>query len=142
MKKSEFKTLLKPLIKECIKEVMLEEGVLSSVVSEVVRGMGTTPTQQTKAAPVTETTRDQNTEPQVSIKLNETKNKMLEAIGKSAYGNVDLFEGTEPLRSGGQPGGAPSPTSFPGMSPEDPGVDISNILPVSKATKIWERLNR
>ena len=141
MKKSEFKTLLKPLIKECIKEVMLEEGVLSSVISEVMRGMGTTPTQQTKA-PVAETAHNQGTNPQVSIKLNETKNKMLEAIGKSAYGNVDLFEGTEPLRSGGQPGGAPSPTSFPGLSPEDPGVDISNILPVAKATKIWERLNR
>ena len=114
------------------------------MVSEVARGMSHTPSKR-EPAPVKEVRhRDSDDEAQkrATKKLNETKNKMLDAIGKSSYGGVDLFEGTDPLHSGGQPGGAPTQTNFPGVSPEDPGVDISSILPMGKSSKIWERLNR
>ena len=79
MKKSELKKVLKPLIKECIKEVLLEDGVLSNVVSEVFIGLsaGTTVLEESKSSFSKKT----NTRPNV---LEETRKKMLEAVGKSS----------------------------------------------------------
>ena len=65
---------------------------------------------------------------QVSRRLKESKNKMLEAIGKDAYGGINVFEGTEPLSSGGAPGATPSHSPLANMDPKDKGVDIDGLL--------------
>lgn len=137
MNKSELKQILKPLIKQCIKEMIVEEGILSNVISEVVKGLGTSsvPITETKAKTVDHSKRKEK----AREALNETKLKMREAIGKGAYGNVDLFEGTEPLRSGGSPGSAQGPSDpLSTYAPDDEGVNINGILQIANGK--WNKL--
>ena len=138
MKKSEFKQL----IKESVREVLLTEGFLSTIVSEVVKGVGTNI--------VTEEVIKKPSQPQLpeekakfqemraqekKKQLQETKKRMLDAIGKEAYGGVNVFEGTDPMRNGGSTGD-PTPNSALGdVDPADPGVDISGLLGSSNAWK-------
>ena len=135
MKKQELKKLLKPLIKECIKEVILEEGVLSNVVSEVVQGLGAPRIVEAKAAPVQQQSSIEDVQraaEQKRAQLNEQKNKLLSAIDKNAYGGIDLFEGTDPLSSGGAPSTTQKPQGpLSDMDPSDPGVDISGIMGIA-----------
>ena len=125
MKKTELKRLLKPMVKECIKECLYEEGILSSVVSEVVKGMSGNiiheKIEPVKTAPPSLPVRNK------SNALNERKQKLLDAIGKDAYGGIDLFEGTTPAPSQRT---AESSASNPlgEVAPGDPGVDISGIV--------------
>tara|TARA_R110000744_G_scaffold219952_1_gene338791 strand:- start:1498 stop:1911 length:414 start_codon:yes stop_codon:yes gene_type:complete len=135
MKKSDFKEL----IKESIKEVLIEEGVLKNVISEVVKAVGQV---QEIPKPVIENTFSQEAKKEASEKhrqkLTESKRKMLEAIGKSSYGGVDIFEGTSPLSSGGNPGSSGAPQSpLAGTDPADEGIDISDLLGNSNA---WKQL--
>ena len=130
MKKQELKKLLKPLIKECIKEVILEEGVLSNVVSEVVQGLGAPRIVEAKAAPVQQQSSIEGMQKRAQI--NEQKNKLLSAIDKSAYGGIDLFEGTQPLSAGGKVSSGPQAQGpLSDMDPNDPGVDISGIMGIA-----------
>ena len=127
MRKSELKKLIKPLVKECIKECLVEEGILSSVVSEVVRGMGAPLIQeQTKVQPPPKPM----FQAESIVKkpsMNESKKKLLEAIGREAYGGVDLFEGTTPdIPQQSTPSSMSGPLSD--VEPGDPGVDISGIV--------------
>ena len=133
MKKSELKTILKPLIKECIKEVIFEDGVLSGLISEVVRG--TNGVQAVNEAKVEQgdqqllEERQQKRQEEVKSKIRETKKKMLDAIGKESFNGVNLFEGTDPLTSGGSPGSsAPAQSPLSTYAPDDAGVDISSIF--------------
>ena len=114
MKKSE----LKNIIKECVKEVIFEEGVLSGIITEVATGLGATRLQESPVqAPVTS-----------RPALSETKKEVLRAVGNQGYedlkkrfSNPGLFEGTKPIPEGKSNG----PLS--GLSPGDPGLDISAI---------------
>jgi hypothetical protein len=102
MKKNDLKKILKPLIKQCIKEVIFEEGVLSGIIAEVVRGTASQKQVIRSTPPPKEQVREEYQEDlkQRHLKqLNETKQKMLDAIGRDAYGDVNIFEGTEPLHS-------------------------------------------
>ena len=131
MKKSEFKKLIKPIIKECIQESLLEGGILSSIISEVVHGLG--------GSQLVETRQPERSERDFKDTLREQKQKMLDAIGNDSYGGVDLFEGTEPLSRGGQEGQSDTSHSpLSGVSPRDPGVDISNLI--GKSNKIWKKM--
>tara|TARA_R110000824_G_scaffold45962_7_gene132542 strand:- start:3741 stop:4172 length:432 start_codon:yes stop_codon:yes gene_type:complete len=141
MKKSELKTLLKPLIKECIQETLLEGGLLSNVISEVVKGLG-----GTQQLVVEETRQDEGQMKKMQLqekqkrieKLNETRKGMLDAIGRSSYNGVDLFEGTTPIKSAGGPDSQPSPRGpLANMEPDDPGVDISRLMGNSD---IWKAM--
>ncbi len=136
MKKSEFKQM----IKESVKEVLVEEGVLKSVISEVVKAVGTIQTEQTPVATQQSFTQQASQEAveKQRQKLAESKQKMLDAIGKSSFGGVDIFEGTTPMKKGGNPQGAATPSSaLEGVDPGDSGVDISSLLGASSA---WEQL--
>ena len=147
MKKSELKTVLRPLIKECVKEVMFEDGILSGLISEVVQGLGgqvitENATAQRRNAPEQQNNAEEARQQQVAkIKAMEqaaqTRKKMSEAIGKDAYGGVDLFEGTTPA-----PAQAESKQGDPlaGQDPNDAGVDISNLF--GGANKTWHRHNK
>ena len=136
MKKSDLKKILKPLVKECIQEALLEEGLLSNVIAEVVKGLGTGQqpiVEQTKPVQDDEINKMQLQEKKKRTeKINETRKKMLDAIGKDSYNGVDLFEGTSPMRETGNPH---SPMS--NQDPSDAGIDISSLM---GNTKLWKTL--
>jgi len=137
MKKSE----LKSIIKECVKEILFEEGVLSTLVAEVAIGItkaqGLVTEATTTPTPKFVSAEDRAKEDENRRKkLLETKRKMLDAIGSNKMSNV--FEGTEPLRSGGQPGAPAASGPMSGRDPNDAGVDISDLFSV--AGKKWNAL--
>jgi hypothetical protein len=136
MKKSEFKEM----IKESVKEVLIEEGVLKGVISEVVKAVGAVQVEQPPVATQQSFTEHANKEAaeKQRQKLMENKKKMLDAIGKTSFGGIDLFEGTTPLKKGGSTGAPPSPSSaLEGVDPTDAGVDISNLL---GDANVWKHL--
>ena len=147
MKKSELKTVLRPLIKECVKEVMFEDGILSGLISEVVQGLGGQVITENAVTPRQAAPRQQNDaetarQQQVAkIKAMEqaaqTRKKMSEAVGKSAYGGVDLFEGTTPTSA---PAESKQGDPLAGQDPNDAGVDISNLF--GGVNKTWHRHNK
>jgi len=124
VKRSELKKIIKPIVLECIKESLFEEGVLGGVISEVVKGLGTAPLVE-HAPPPEEAPRPKPTGADRK-KIQQSKNKIMEAIGKDAYNGVDLFEGTTPAAP-------PSNTNskhgaLKDLDPNDAGVDISTIF--------------
>ena len=114
--------------------------MLTSVISEVVAGV--------QKGMITESKTEQRTQPQPQQneiseserkKALESKNKLLAAIGSSAYNDVDLFEGTTPIKKAGKASsGSGGYTPFDGVDPSDPGVDISALT--RAAGKNWKRL--
>ena len=142
MDKKDLKRVLKPMIKECIHEILLSEGILSGIISEVAKGLGSdlnerqAPRQQVKSKSVNETFRSRMRETRPNNKVKQTKRSLMEAIGSDAYGGIDLFEGTEPLRSTGSP--ESQATALSGVDPNDAGVDISGIMAV--ANRDWSKL--
>jgi hypothetical protein len=136
MKKSDFKEL----IKESVKEVLVEEGVLKSVISEVVKAVGNV--QAVEPPVVAEQTFTEQASKEAAEKqrqkMMETKKKMLDAIGNSSFGGVDLFEGTTPLKKGGSSAAPSAPSSaLEGVDPGDSGVDISGLL---GGANVWKQL--
>ena len=118
MNVNELKKVLKPLIKQCIKEVIFEEGVLSGIISEVMKGVDTAPVIREQK----QLSRPRPNNGEAKRKLHEQKKKMLDAIGKSSFNGVDIFEGVEPARESNQQ----SPLA--NIAPGDPGVDISQLF--------------
>jgi len=124
MKKSELKRIIKPMVAECIKESLLEDGILSSVISEVVKGMNAQLMVEHPVAPIPTPQKKVQNDP-TPQKLQETRKRMLSAIGKEAYGGVNVFEGTTP---------APAPVrqqshgALKDTDPNDAGVDISGLF--------------
>lgn len=138
MKRSE----LKSLIKECVKEVLFEEGVLSNLVAEVAfgitkaQGLMVETKQPTAQAKKFQQENRQEIGEERRKRLLETKRKMLDAMGNSKMANV--FEGTEPLKQGGQPGKTSPHGPMAGRDPSDAGVDISGLF--SLAGQKWNAL--
>ena len=125
MKKSELRQVLKPLIKECIKEVIFEEGVLSNIVSEVAQGLGGQTIVETKQQSA-EPQRNYEEENRIAQqKLQETRKRMLDAIGSESYNGVDLFAGTTPTSA---PTESKQGDPLSGIDPRDAGVDINKIF--------------
>ena len=146
MNKKELKQLIKPLVKECIKEALLEEGMLSTVIAEVVKGTSGLVVEQ-RSQKIQETTdRVLETNEDAMRRLQERKVKqqnqrkqLLDAIGKDAYGGVDLFEGTEPLSKGGNPNQGTQPQgALSNYAPDDSGVDISGLLNLAGGS--WKKI--
>ena len=138
MKRSE----LKALIKECVKETLFEEGVLSSLVAEVAYGITKAQGLMVESNPPATQAKKFQEESKQEIdeerrkRLLETKRKMLNAMGDSKMANV--FEGTEPLKQGGQPGKTSPHGPMAGRDPNDAGIDISGLF--SLAGKKWNAL--
>lgn len=124
MKKQELKKIIKPIVQECINEVLLSEGLLASVISEVVSGL--TSTQQLLASHPVETAPNVAQE---AAKLKETRDRMLNAIGRDAYKGVNVFEGTTPMNQPAATGSAAAASNpLSNIDPRDPGVDISGVF--------------
>ena len=136
MKKSDLKKALKPIIKECIKEAIFEEGVLSNIIAEVVQGLGAQTIVETKTPPVVAEQRNHAEEARqaqlAKIKREETRQKMLQAVGTKSYNGVDLFEGTTPAST---PVESKQGDPLNGVAPSDPGVDISQLF--GGSNKSW-----
>tara|TARA_Y100001937_G_scaffold128635_1_gene206366 strand:+ start:3168 stop:3572 length:405 start_codon:yes stop_codon:yes gene_type:complete len=126
VKKSELKKVLKPIIAECVRESLYEEGLLKNIVSQVVEGYsaGATPIVENRPVADTPSEKEINESKKMKEKLDQTKKQMLNAIGNGAYGGVDVFAGTTPMRSAEPQAG----NIMEGVDPGDPGVDISSIL--------------
>ena len=151
MKKSEFKKI----IKESIREVLVEEGLLSSAVKEALQPTLLAALQENSATAShtrdlaeeeerahLETQRIKERVEKQTSKLQEAREKMMEAIGagsyKASYNLEGIFENVSPLTSAGKPGGAASPTAPLGdVDPSDPGVDISAFM---NKRKMWEQI--
>lgn len=129
---------LKKIIRECIREEILNtSGLISHIISEsMVAVMKNQPkmvvesAQPEKPQPMF---KQQKTGPGLSgqekQKLNETKKKLLDAIGKDSYGGVDVFAGTTPLSSGGDPeAGVAVQSPLSNVDPNDPGVPVEQLF--------------
>ena len=136
MKRSELKQVLRPLIKECIKEVIFEEGVLSNIVSEVAQGLGGNTIVESKQHAVSSEQQDEQRRQEEEItrqKIQETRKRMLDAIGNDSYNGVDLFEGTAPA-----PQDSDQTSVLAGVDPRDSGVDINQIF--GGTSKNWSHM--
>ena len=129
MKKAELKKLLKPMIKECIKEVIFEEGILSNIVSEVAQGLGGQTLVEAKTVvnppPRQKAKELKQEQTRVKQKLQETRKRMLDAIGADSYNGVDVFAGTTPTSS---PSESQQGSPLNGVDPGDSGVDINKLF--------------
>jgi hypothetical protein len=152
MKKANLKATLKPLIKECIQEILFEEGILSSVISEVIVGVNgansvltevKTPQPEVKKKSIFNESTYKQSRQRVSSKVTENRKKMLDAIGKSSLNQlngVNIFEDVDPIPRAGTLSESSSPAAsspLSGVSPEDPGVDISALM---GAAQKWNKL--
>jgi hypothetical protein len=141
MKRSELKRMIKPLVKECVQETILNEGLLSNIVSEVMQGMGNQFLVENKEQ-IVPTMSNENSVRMEAISKNkksqilETKKKLLDAIGKDAYGGIDIFEDTRPMKESAASMGPSDPLRSDGRDSDDPGVDISGI--VALGGKNWK----
>jgi len=136
MKRNELKRVLKPLIKECIKEVIFEDGTLSGIITEVAQGLSNV---QTKAPqPIVENKAIQPNQPSSAVlearkSLEETKKSLQEATGLKG-----IFKGTVPMRSAGGGNQRSKHGALRDMDPNDPGVDIGDIMKVAGGA--WQQL--
>lgn len=134
MKKSEFKKLVKECVRECIYEVIVESNAISNIVSEVVKGVSNASIiserqekNNFKEKKQYQEKKENNIDIESKKKLREAKEKMMNIIGKDAYGGVDIFEGVEPAISEMSPEQM-AKNPLRGTDPNDPGVDISGIM--------------
>ena len=67
--------------------------------------------------------------------LAERRKRILNAVGTDAYNGVDLFEGTTPTPTPANQTNQQSPLS--GVSPNDPGVDISSFV---GSANMWKKV--
>jgi hypothetical protein len=140
MKKSELKELIKPIVQECVKEsveeILLESGLLSAVIKEVMKGALPVLT-ESRAVPVQQQLKQQkpvqNNELLEQLKrereevTNEFKKQNSE-VNKTIsmkVGGVDVFKNTTPAPASVQESIA---NPLGGVSPNDPGVDISKLF--------------
>jgi hypothetical protein len=145
MNKSELKQLIKPIVEECVqqsvKQLLLDSGLLASVINEVVKGTlpllvekSNTPSrQQVSTTSTAQIQKPRNNEllEQMKRDREELKNEIKQqsaAVSNNLsfkVGGVDVFKGTTP---------APAPIvesiadPLGGVSPNDPGVDISRLF--------------
>jgi len=136
MNKDQLKKILRPMIKECVKEIIFEDGTLSTIISEVVKGTSSQViVQENKQQSAFDESRKKSLENK-RRNLLEQKRKMLDAIGRDSYNGVDLFEGTTPISSAPNSSSPQGSRPLDGISPNDPGVDISKF----GMNGIWKKL--
>lgn len=133
MNKKDLKDLIKPLVKECVeesvKEIVLESGLLSQVISEVMKGVGSTSIVENVASQenrMAEVARQSEKK-----KISESRKQMMDAIGKTSYGGVNVFEGVKDTIPDETVSGPANPMQ--GIAAHDPGVDITQLFDFNKA---------
>lgn len=140
MTQLELKKMLKPVVKQLVKETMQEE--LASVITEIMKQTGrVVETKQVQQQPqvVEEDYKQQRlAEKQKAF---EERKKMLEEVSKKAYGGINIFEGTTPIASAGNPeqkvNEARAADPLADTDPSDPGIDIGGLL---RMTGGWKKI--
>ncbi len=134
MKKSELKSIIKPIVEECVRDVLFKDGVLSSIISEVMLGVTgqQTITENKPSRPSAIPVASQKSD------LRRNKKKLMDEIGKEAFGGVDLFEGTTPAPAAPAARGASGHGALKDRDPNDPGVNIDGLMGVMGDT--WKIL--
>jgi len=149
LKKEELKSVLKPVIEECVKEMIAEKGFLSSIISEVYASTGNkTVMQETKQQNYQQ--RETEFIKQKTQKTNqaliEHKKKLMDAIGKNAYGGVNVFEGLNPIDEGKKPSSNPAHTPPSAIEVLDPGntggVNLNNIPGMGKWASVLKGVEK
>ena len=105
------------------RSLVFEDGILAKIISEVISGTDQHIIKEAKP-----------NIPQRTADTKKVKKQLLEAVGKGAYNNVNVFEGTTPMRSSGKENKAASPLAE--RDPQDPGIDISSIPGINN----WKHL--
>jgi Zn finger protein HypA/HybF involved in hydrogenase expression len=142
MKKSELKEIIKPIVQECVREsveeILLESGLLSSVIKEVMKGALPVITEASRAQTAS-VQQAAKTKPPVNNELMEQikrerqevasefrkQNEQISKTLSMKVGGVDVFKGTSPAPATVQESVA---DPLGGISPNDPGVDISRLF--------------
>lgn len=140
MTQLELKKMLKPVVKQLVKETMQEE--LASVITEIMKQTGRvveTKQVQQQSQVVEEDYKQQRiAEKQKAF---EERKKMLEEVSKKAYGGINIFEGTTPIASAGNPeqkvNEARAADPLGDTDPSDPGIDIGGLL---RMTGGWKKI--
>jgi Zn finger protein HypA/HybF involved in hydrogenase expression len=141
MKKSELKEIIKPIVKECVEEsvqeILLESGLLSAVIKEVMKGALPVLTEATNKQAAVHTPAKQKAQQNNELleQLKRDREEMASEMRKQSnevnkslsmkVGGVDVFRGTTPAPATVQESVA---NPLGGVSPNDPGVDISKIF--------------
>ena len=138
MTQTELKKMLRPLVKQLVKEAMQEE--LTTVISEIIKQTGrVVETNQVQQTVIDEDLKQQRLADKQ--KALEERKKMLEEVSKKAYGGVNIFEGTTPIASAGNPeqkvNEAKAADPLGDTDPSDPGVDIGGLL---RMTGGWKKI--
>ena len=133
MNKNDLKELIKPLVKECInesvQEILLSSGLLSQVISEVLKGVnGNTIVEEKNSE---QTRMSQIVKQSEQRKISESRKQILDTIGKTSYGGINVFEGINETIPDEAPSGPANPMQ--GIAPHDPGVDITQLFDFNKA---------
>lgn len=133
MNKKDLKELIKPIVKECVnesvQEILLSSGLLSQVISEVLKGVDTPTIVEEKNGE--QTRMSQIVKQSEQRKINESRKQMLDNIGNTSYGGVNVFEGIQETIPDETSSGPANPMS--GIAPHDPGVDITQLFDFNKA---------
>jgi hypothetical protein len=141
MNQNDLVKILKPIVKQLVREAIQQE--LAPVITEIIK--------QTSNNKVVE--RFVPSEPRQTVipeslqkerlqekqKLSEERKRTLEDMSKKSYGGINIFEGTTPLGSAGNPEQQPSAAMadpLAGTDPNDPGVDIGGILRMTGGWKL------
>jgi hypothetical protein len=136
MKKNELKELIKPIVKECvqesIQETLLESGLLAAVIKEVMKGAlpvlteaKSTPVQKQKPAQNNELLEQLKREREEVVNDFRKQNSEVNKTMTMKVGGVDVFKDTKPVPATIQESAA---NPLGGVSPNDPGVDISKLF--------------
>jgi len=149
MKKQELKEVLKPVIQECIKEMIAEKGFLSSIISEVYSSAGHRTVVQEAKQPTYEK-REAEFIREKTQKTNqalvEHKRKLMDVIGKNAYGGVNVFEGLQPIDEGKKPSSNPSHAAPNALEVLDPantgGINIDRIPGMGKWASVLKGVEK
>jgi len=138
MNKNELKLMLKPLVKQLVKEAIKEE--LSSVISEIIKQTSSNVVVESKQQTKVDDSLQKEKLAQKQKILDE-KRKLLEEVSKKAYGGINIFEGTTPIGSAGNPEQTISERKvadpLSDTDPSDPGVDIGGLL---RMTGGWKQI--
>jgi oligoendopeptidase F len=138
MNQNDLTKLLKPLVKKLVKEAMQEE--LSTVISEIIKQTGKSVVESKQQTSVVneDLRKERIAEKQ---KVSDERRKMLENISKNAYGGINIFEGTTPIASAGNPeqrvNEAKAGDPLADSDPSDPGVSIDGLL---RMTGGWKQI--
>ena len=141
MNQNDLVKILKPIVKQLVREAIQQE--LAPVITEIIKQTSNTKIverfapSEPRQAPIPESLQKERL--QEKQKLLEERKRTLEDMSKKSYGGINIFEGTTPLGSAGNPEQRPSAAMADPLAdtdPNDPGVDIGGLLRMTGGWKL------